>query len=75
MTPKHQNSKMAGRERTTSMTTAHGQTFLPAKLPDGIKRMIPIVIKLKKESYRKILQGKIIYFSYFYQLATFTFIY
>jgi len=47
---------MAGRERATSMTTIHGQTFLPAKLPDIIKRMVPIALKLKKDSYRKILQ-------------------
>jgi len=49
---------MAGRERTTSMSTNHGQTFLPVKLPDVIKRMVPVAIKLKKENYRKILQGK-----------------
>ena len=44
------------------MTTIHGQTFLPAKLPgDVIKRMVPIALKLKKDSYRKILQGKIFF--------------
>ena len=65
MNPFFKTNKMAGRDRTAS-NSMHSQTFLPAKLPDGIKRMVPIVLKLKKESFRNILQGK-----FFFQKAVF----
>ena len=54
---------MAGRDRTSSFST-HSQTFLPSKLPDVIKRMVPIILKLRKDSFRNILQGRIQLFLY-----------
>jgi len=46
------------RERGSSVLNVHsGYTpFLPSKLPDVIKKMIPICSKLSKDVFRKVLQ-------------------